>query len=157
MICRDAAPDDVPAILPMVRAVCALHEAWDAEKYGFRDDPGALYDAWLRARCGDPRSVLLLAERAARPVAFLVGAVEREIPIYRLREYGFIHDLWVEPDYRHEGVGRQLTMLAVERFAAMGVTQVRLDTAAVNDAARALFASCGFRPCATEMLLRLTP
>jgi ribosomal protein S18 acetylase RimI-like enzyme len=61
----------------------------------------------------------------------------------------------VEEDYRHEGIGRQLTAVAVERFAALGIEQIRLDTAAANDAARSLFAACGFRPSATEMLLEL--
>ena len=34
-------------------------------------------------------------------VGFLIATVEREIPIYRLHEFGFIHDLWVEPEYRN--------------------------------------------------------
>ena len=37
-------------------------------------------------------------------------------------------------------------MLAIEKFRDMGVTQIRLETATANDAARGLFTSCGFRP-----------
>ena len=48
-----------------------------------------------------------------------------------------------------------MTMLAIEKFREIGVKQIRLDTAAKNDAARALFASCGFRPSTTEMLLEM--
>ena len=144
---RPAVPDDVPAVLPMVAQICALHEQWDVAKYGFLPDPAERYRNWLTARATDVR--------AGKLAGFLIGAVEQEIPIYRLKEYGFIHDVWVEPDYRHEGVGRQLTMRAIERFRAIGVTQVRLDTAAPNDAGRGLFASCGFRPSVTEMLLEL--
>jgi len=58
--------------------------------------------------------------RPGRLVGFLVGTVEREIPVFRLQQFGFIHDLWVEPEYRHEGIARQLVMLAVERFGADG-------------------------------------
>jgi NAD(P)-dependent dehydrogenase (short-subunit alcohol dehydrogenase family) len=66
-------------------------------------------------------------------VAFSIGTVEREIPIYRLDKFGFIHDLWVEPEYRNEGVARQMVMLAVER------TQHRYGTVnvLVNNAAAA--------------------
>ena len=35
----------------------------------------------------------------------VVATVEAEIPIYRLKEFGFIHDLWVEPDYRNPDAG----------------------------------------------------
>ncbi|HUB26874.1 MAG TPA: GNAT family N-acetyltransferase [Tepidisphaeraceae bacterium] len=152
---RPAAVADVPGVLPMVRKICALHEQWDPAKYGFRPEPQERYRRWLTARADDARSVFLVADEGKQLAAFLIGTVEQEIPIYRLTEYGFIHDLWVEEQYRHEGIGRQMTMLAVEKFAAIGVKQVRLDTAAANDAARALFTTCGFRPSATEMLLEL--
>src|SRR5258708_4323254 len=147
---RPATPEDVPAVLPMVAKICALHESWDPAKYSFLPNPAEMYRGWLRARATDPRSVFLVAERAesanqVKIVGFLVATGEREIRMYRLKEYGFIHDVWVERDYRHEGVARQMTMLAIEKFKKMGVAQVRLDTAAANEAARSLFASCGFR------------
>jgi ribosomal protein S18 acetylase RimI-like enzyme len=156
---RPATPQDVPAVLPMVAKVCAFHESLDPAKYAFRDDPARMYHDWLVARSTDRRSVFLVADAGrggeAKLVAFLVGTVEREIPIYRLKEFGFIHDLWVEEKYRNEGIARQMVTLAVERFGEMGVRQVRLDTAAANEPARNLFAACGFRPSITEMLLEL--
>ena len=150
---RPATSDDVPAVLPMVRKLCALHRAWDPDKYDFLDGIEEMYRGWLTSRTRDARSVFLVADREGRgPVGFLIGTVEREIPIYRLKEFGFIHDLWVEEDYRNEGLARQLVMTAVERFREIGVAQVRLDTAAANDVARTLFEKCGFRTSVVEML-----
>lgn len=152
---RRATAADVPNVLPMVARICALHQHWDRAKYSFLPHPETRYSRWLSARAEDPESVFLVAETDGKLVAFLIGTVEDEIPIYTLDRYGFIHDLWVEEDFRHEGIGRQMTMMAVERFKQIGVKQVRLDTAAPNDAARKLFASCGFRPSVTEMLLEI--
>jgi ribosomal protein S18 acetylase RimI-like enzyme len=152
---RAAKAADVPAVLPMVAKICALHEGWDSAKYGFLPQPQARYSRWLTGRADDPRSVFLVTEVDGKIVAFLIGMAEEEIPIYRLKEFGFIHDLWVEEDYRHEGIGRQMVMLAVEKFKEMGVKQVRLDTAAANEPARKLFASCGFRVSTIEMLVEL--
>lgn len=161
MLIRPATPEDVPAVLPMVAKICALHESWDPAKYGFRDQPAEMYRRWLAARANDPRSVFLVAQREATDAqpsilaGFIIGTVESEIPIYRIKEFGFLHDLWVEEAYRHEGVGRQLVMRAVERFAQIGVPQVRLDTAAANEPARGLFRACGFRVDTMEMLLEV--
>jgi ribosomal protein S18 acetylase RimI-like enzyme len=157
MTIRPATANDVPQVLPMVQKVCALHESWDAARYGFLPNIAEKYRGWLTARAGDRKSVLLVAERedVGRLVGFLVGTVDDTIPIYRVREVGFIHDVWVEPDYRNEGVARQMTMLAIERFREIGVTQVRLETAKANDAARGLFSRCGFRESVVEMLLEL--
>ena len=152
---RPASVADIPAILPMVARICALHEAWDPAKYGFLPNPQDRYRRWLTARVGDERSVFLVVEREDRLIAFLIGDVEEEIPIYRVKEFGFIHDLWVEEEYRHEGIARQMVMLAIERFKSAGVQQIRLDTAAENEPARKLFASCGFRLSTMEMLLEM--
>jgi len=154
-------PDDVPDVLPMVAKVCAFHEKLDPAKYGFLPNPERRYDAWLRSRAKDARSVFLVAEREVpgdergRLVGFIVGTVEPEIGIYRVKEFGFLHDLWVEPEYRNEGVARQMVTLAVEQFRAIGVPQVRLDVAYGNEPAKGLFAACGFRASIVEMLVEL--
>lgn len=155
MLIRPATTADVPAVLPMVAKICALHESWDSAKYAFLPDPEQHYEQWLRRLANNERSVFLVSEDERQLVAFLVATVEREIPIYRLQEFAFIHDIWVEPEYRQNGVARQMVMLSVERFNQMGVKQIRLDTAAVNEAARRLFASCGFRFSTIEMLIEV--
>lgn len=160
MIIRSATVDDVPMILPMVDRACAFHERLDPEKYGFLPNPGEMYRDWLIARSTDSQSVLLIAdagsESAPNVVGFLVGSVEREIPIYRVKRFGFIHELWVEEKYRNEGIARQLVSVATERFTAIGVSQIRLDVAWDNEAACSLFTACGFRPTVVEMVNVLT-
>jgi ribosomal protein S18 acetylase RimI-like enzyme len=150
---RAATPSDVPAVLPMVGKLATLHENWDPQRFDYRADVEKMYSGWLRARAADERSVFLVAEREDKIVAFLIATIEGTIPVYRLHETGFVHDLWVEPEYRHEGIGRQIVMLAIENFREKGVRQIRLETAAANEAARALFTSCGFRVSSIEMLL----
>jgi ribosomal protein S18 acetylase RimI-like enzyme len=170
MTIRPATRRDVPLVLPMVNSIGRMHESLDPAKYGFCGEPARLYERWLSGRADDPRSVFLVACAGgggggggevgvgdAKVIGFLVGTIEQEIPIYRVREYGFLHDVWIDPPYRNEGVGRQMVSLAVERFAAMGVSQVRCDTAHANDMARRLFEACGFRPSTVEMLLEIPP
>ncbi|MEH2416945.1 GNAT family N-acetyltransferase [Nostoc sp.] len=156
MLIRLATTTDVPAVLPMVAKICALHESWDSAKYGFLTHPEQRYEQWLTRLANSERSVFLVSENEGQLVAFLVATVEREIPIYRLQEFAFIHDIWVEPEYRQNGIARQMVMLSVERFHQMGVKQIRLDTAAANEASRRLFASCGFRFSIIEMLIELS-
>ena len=156
MTIRPATADDVPLLLPMVQRLADLHQAWDPRRYPYLPNIGARYDRWLRMRAADPRGVFLVAEVTPGKLAgFCVATVEGEIPIYHTREIGFLHDLWVEEDYRHEGVGRQMVMLLIERFKQVGVKQIRLETAAANEAARGLFASCGFRVSTIEMMMEM--
>lgn len=161
MTIRPATPVDVPAVAEMVGKLAVLHEHWDPARYDYKPNIGDMYRRWLAARAQDPQSVSLVADHdrltANVPflVGFIVGTIEKPIPIYRIEKFGFIHDLWVEPDYRNEGIARQMTMLAMEKFRQLACTQVRLETAAANEPARKLFASCGFRTASIEMLVEL--
>lgn len=153
---RAATPSDTPAVLPLVRAICDLHRAMDPERFTFRPNILEMYERWLPQRANDPRSVYLVAESPeGAVVGHVVGTIEPEVPIYWTPESGWIHDLFVLPEWRRHGVARALVAGAVERFRALGVSRIRLETAAPNDGARAFFASCGFRPGTTEMLRML--
>ena len=157
---RPATPADIPLVLPMVAKICDYHERLDPAKFGFLPNSAERYRNWLAARSTDRRSVFLVADATSgnetqRLAGFLIGTVEKEIPIYRIDEFGFIHDLWVEEEYRHEGIARQMVTLAVERFAGIGVKQIRLDVSDKNPSARQLFTTCGFRPSIVEMLLEV--
>ncbi|MCE2967574.1 MAG: GNAT family N-acetyltransferase [Phycisphaerales bacterium] len=171
MVVRPAVLSDIPDILPMVAAICALHESWDPARYAARGDVVEMYARWLPERAQDPRSVFLVghertdragvtdADAGPRPglLGFLIASVERAIPIYRVAEFGFVHDLWVEPAARGRGLGEMLARAAIDRFRRIGVAQVRLETSLANDGARRLFERAGFRVATIDMLLELTP
>ena len=152
---RAASLADVPALLPMIEKICALHQAWDAAKYGFLPEPGKRYKGWLRSQIKDDRSLVLVAETQSGLVGFLIATEEQEIPIYQLQSFGFVHDLWVEPEYRQQGIAQGLVQRTIEHFRQIGVEQIRLDVAIANQVAMALFQSCGFRPSTQEMLILL--
>jgi GNAT superfamily N-acetyltransferase len=152
---RSATAADLPAVLPMVANTCAFHQRIAPAKYPFRPEPEKGYIRWLGSQIAQPRSVFLVAELDHRIVGFLIAIVEAEIPIYTVKEYGFIHDVWVEEDARRHGVGRALIMEMVARFRAIGVPQIRLDVVATNVSAEQLFASCGFAVATKEMIAQL--
>lgn len=150
---RRATKGDIEVILPMVAAICEFHRGLDAARYDYLPDVVERYRRWLPGRVSDASGVVLVSEGEQKELTgFLVGEVEENIPIYRTDRFGFVHDVWVEPDRRSRGVGRALVEGAVKAFEAMGVRQIRLETAAGNESARRLFASCGFRVDAMTMM-----
>lgn len=161
---RPATLADIPAVLPMVRAICDLHTAHDPERFAVLPDVLDRYAHWLPERIADPRSVFLVATPPTSPTlptpaaiaGFAVCTIEPEVPIFWVPECGWIHDLYITPGARRQGLARELLADITARFAAMGVKQLRLHTATFNDAARRTFATEGFRPCVVEMLKPLT-
>jgi ribosomal protein S18 acetylase RimI-like enzyme len=157
VVVRAATAADVPAILPLVRAICDQHAQWDKQRFDFKPDVVERYAQWLPERASDASSVLLVAQvsggaQAARIVGYIVGTTEQEVPIYWTPACGYIHDVYIEPVRRGAGAGLALVNGAIERFAGMGLKQVRLITAAQNDAGRRLFTRAGMRVATVEMM-----
>lgn len=152
---RPATIDDVPFVLPMVRAICDLHQRHDAERFRVVDDVIDRYARWLPERATDSRSVFLVAVEEGKPAGYAVSTIEPEVPIFWVPECGWVHDLYVVPEARRHGLARELLREVTRRYSAMGVKQLRLHTAMFNDAARSAFAAEGFRPCVVEMLKML--
>src|SRR5690349_20647402 len=113
---RAATGEDVPQVIPMVRKNRAMDQPLDPAKYTFRSDPGDMYRSWLVGQSKRKGAVFLVADAGEKLAGFLVATVVDEIPIYQVEKVGFIHDVWVEEDYRHEGIARQIVTLCVERF-----------------------------------------
>lgn len=99
----------------------------------------------------DGRSRLLLACCEGRAVGMLT-VVWYAAPA---GTRGWIEDVAVDAAYRRMGVGRALVRRAVELAREAGVDTLTLTSRPSRTAARALYASEGFRPCETGVF-RLT-
>jgi len=82
----------------------------------------------------------------------LVGMVGcRRDRTIKHRHTALIWGMYVAPEQRGTGLGRRLFLAALERARSWrGLTSLWLDVTTTNTAARALYASCGFRSIAIK-------
>jgi ribosomal protein S18 acetylase RimI-like enzyme len=64
----------------------------------------------------------------------------------RDRDRGVVRNLWVRPDRRGEGIGRDLLARAEADLAADGLDAVVLESMADNDGARRFYRRAGYEP-----------
>lgn len=91
-----------------------------------------------------PRGCVLFAETSEG----IAGCVALRPLSTNDRDVGEVKRLYVRPVARGSGAGRALAEAVIERARAIGYSEIKLDTLATMDAARALYASLGFEECA---------
>lgn len=67
----------------------------------------------------------------------------------------WLHDIFVEKEFRASGTGKALMEVAINAAVEMGGDKMLLTAAARNEVARSFFKTFGFRATMTEMTLNL--
>jgi ribosomal protein S18 acetylase RimI-like enzyme len=128
VIIRHATPADAPALARM------------NEAFNGASDPAEQIAARLVA-CAAIETPLL-AELDGQAIGF---ACVRVVPCVLYAEpYAELTELYVEPDYRHHGIGRALIARAEALVRERGAADLIIMTSVSNAAAQALYRSAGY-------------
>ena len=125
------------SLLPLVRQLFQEYAGTldiDLEFQGFAEEL-----AGLPGEYAPPRGRLLLGFEGDQP-AGCVGVRPLEAEVCEMKR------LYVRPDFRGSGWGRQLALQAVEEAASARYRRMRLDTLPAMAGAQALYHALGFRP-----------
>lgn len=136
---REASGRDDMHVVRMLFEEYAASIGVDLCFQGFAQEVASLPGAYA-----PPRGRLLMAEREQA-----VGCIAlRPLAMDDSARIGEVKRLYVRPGARGLQVGRRLALAVIARARACGYRELKLDTLASMTAARALYASLGFRPCA---------
>ena len=140
---RKAVLDDVKSIMSIIRkTIKEMHlyhnnqwdESYPQEKDFIKDiQEGDLY----------------VSERKGRLVAFIcVNKIEPAeytgLDWSLKKDVMIIHRMAVDPEYRRNGIGRQLMNFAEELALQQEISYLKTDTNSMNENMKALFLKCGY-------------
>ncbi|WP_246765112.1 GNAT family N-acetyltransferase [Ensifer sp. PDNC004] len=144
----------MPALGAFGTQLTALHHQWDPTRFiAAGAGTKASYGRWLHSQLEEPDVVVLTAEQENAIVGYAYASREGYDYMALRGPAGVVHDLFVDPERRNQGIGRMLLDAAVAELRKRGAGLVVLSTAHRNEAAQRLFATAGFRPTMVEMAL----
>ncbi len=149
---RPATSGDMEILGGFGTLLVALHHELDARRFieAAKSTP-ARYGQFLESQLARPEVIVIVAEEDDALLGYAY-AVSEGFDYMSLRgPAGVIHDLFVDPARRREGVGKMLLEAAMAGLQSLGAERFVLSTAYRNDIARSLFAAMGFRPTMVEM------
>lgn len=133
-----------------------LHHAWDPQRFIWWDSATPeMYGSVLTRQIGKPEAVLLVVEEVGTVYGYCWGSMSDNDYMALRGPAGVIHDIFIDPERRREGLGRLLLDATIEALKALGVPQIVLSTAYKNDTGQKLFTSAGLRPTMIEMTLTI--
>ena len=148
---RPATPADLPRVAPLAGALVRMHHAVDPSRFFLPDNVEEGYAWWFERELRRAEAFVIVADKGGEIVGYAYGTREERDWNALLDEHGYVHDIFVAPEARRDGVGRKLMLAAIDELTRRGAPRIVLTTMVSNEAAQRLFASCGFRPTMIEM------
>jgi ribosomal protein S18 acetylase RimI-like enzyme len=112
-------------------------------------DANAAMKHWLTTRFRQPQSLGLVAEAGSIVAGFLIGRIddwESVPPVIEPRRIGIIDAVYVDEQFRRQGIGSQLIDKAIVKIQAANAVAVETTYEAWNDASTQAWHRAGFAP-----------
>ena len=139
---RRATLKDIKEILPVWGELAVFHSTLDPAFTPSAQWPRE-YGTYLRSLMTRDDAIALVARDAREIVGYAVGRVTMLPPFFEQRYRGYIHDVFVKPQFRRRGVGRRLVDAILQWLRQQEVLLVEL-TVATNNEAVAFWKRLGF-------------
>ncbi len=151
---RRAAPADLDALVALFRCFANEQARMDA-RLAYADDAEVRYRNTLRAALRSHTYAVFVAVVDEKIVGYQSAEHWYEAPLYAAGREVYLHELYVEPGHRGQGLGRKLGEAAVQWAEEEGAVRLRFSILSCNVASRALWESLGAAPLSATYTLEL--
>src|SRR2546428_10872914 len=130
---RRATIKDIKEILPVWGRLAGFHSDLDP---AFTPSPQwpREYGAYLRTLISHDDAIAVVAREQLEVVGYAVGRITTLPSFFEHRYRGYIHDVFVKPEHRRRGLGRQLVDEILHWLEPRSATTVAPPVAAHNAA-----------------------
>lgn len=157
---REAKSKEITKIVPLWKKLMAHHN--DLAKktkmkwyYELLPDSAEKWEKWVRKELKSKNGMLLIAEDNGRVVGYSLNILKKNIPIFTIKKLGHFSDLYIEPEYRSKGMGREFMKIAIEWFKKKKIKFVSIAAHALNPNAIRIYRKFGFSDFHVEMRMKL--
>lgn len=151
---RRATPADLDVLVALF-AEFASEQARLDPRLAFAEDAEMRQRNTLRDALRGGTYAVFVAERDGVLIGYQSAEHWYEPPLYRGGREVYLHELYVRPDARGQGIGRTLAQAAIDWARLEGAMRLRFSVLASNEASRALWTHLGATPLAQVYTLEL--
>lgn len=144
-VIRRAVEADCPRIAALWEEMMRFHLSFDP-RFAIAVDGVERYQEYLIEMLRNVDHRVLVAEAPpSRVIAYAIGIILANPPVFQLPYYGYIAEMSVEQALRGRGIGRALWNELIAWFASRGINVVQLNVSSYNETGQRFWRSLGCR------------
>lgn len=141
---RKAKPQDIEDLTK--HGLNLLRQHSDLDPYFTPADiADKIYRKFLESCLNSEDKLLLVADIKGKVVAYAAGEIQTRSPIFKIKENGYINDIFVEKEFRKLGIARKFLTEFKEWFISKNIEYVELSVLANNQIAQKTWEKFGFK------------
>lgn len=158
---RKAGKGDLPGIVKMSRKlllhIINLEKERSRNKFFSLDEEKAdkAWRSYHAKNITDKKALFLVAFDGKKPVGMALGKIVKLPPVFKQKEKGFIHELFVEEAYRDRKIGKAFIQRMEKFFKEKGVKTSQIKAESFNTEALAKYKHLGYNDFRVELIKAL--
>jgi ribosomal protein S18 acetylase RimI-like enzyme len=133
----------VPAVLELWKDFMDFHAATDPF-YTRRPRGHLAYEKMILNSFGQRSKQLFVAMDGDKVVGYAYVEISKYPPVIHHTHYGYIGDMYTDPAYRRQGLGKLMYAVVVDWFRKKGVKHMELGAVSSNKVAQSFWRKMGF-------------
>ena len=144
---KEASTADKELLLKWTKELMA-HESVDEDlELPLVDNIDEKLEQWLENLLIDPNCLLIIAsDKRLRPAGLIIAAVQAMPNDFTpLEAHGLIQMVWVDPEFRQQGLAKELVLTLEKTFEEMGIPYCEIQYSSVNVEAAIFWKKLGYQ------------
>jgi ribosomal protein S18 acetylase RimI-like enzyme len=121
----------------------------------FKDDANEIFRSYCRKTIFSPNGVVFISENGGVIVGYLLGVIQKFVPVYKIERMAYISDIYVHPDHRSRGIASKMNEEFEKWLTVKGVEYSSLMVIHSNERAHGLYTDWGYGDALFVMRKRL--
>ncbi|MFA6617972.1 MAG: GNAT family N-acetyltransferase [Candidatus Neomarinimicrobiota bacterium] len=140
---RKAEPQDIEDLVKHGLSLLKQHSELDPY-FTPSDTADKIYQKFFDGCLHSEDKLLLVADNKGKVVAYAAAEIQARSPVFKIRENGYINDIFVEKEFRKLGIARKFLKEFKEWFKSKNIDYVELSVLANNQIAQKTWGKFGF-------------
>lgn len=156
MVIRRATLDDINKIKYLQQELINEHaKLYDSVFYSMQENSADEWLSWATKKLSSREVAIFVAEKDSKMVGYVSGWIEVRAPIYSLRKVGYLSNIYVQQQFRGQGIGSTLNSAMLDWFKKQNVGFVELNVDSRAKGAVESWLKLGYAEVGKRMRTRL--